>query len=89
MKSYVLILILALALLFAAMGMAAANGNVELPRQVMSGGATDAVAGGVTLHATLGQPMAGIVANGEMTLEQGFWHGSDVGFNVYLPLVIR
>jgi hypothetical protein len=46
----------------------------------------------VTLRATLGQPVVGLVAGdgGEITLGQGFWRGGSLPagqYRVYLPLV--
>jgi len=86
------ILILALVLFLAAAGGAMANGGVELPRWVLSGGASDSAGGGgITLRATLGQPVVGVVASGsgDITLGQGFWCGATPGYNIYLPLVMR
>ena len=87
MKAQILILVLALFLAVA--GAALANGDVELPRRVLSGGASDSAAEGVALHATLGQPVVRVVSRGDVTLGQGFWGGAALGYNVYLPLVIR
>jgi hypothetical protein len=92
MKPKVLILALVLALSLAAAGVALANDAVELPRWVLGGGASDSAAPGVSLRATLGQPVVGLVAgsSGEITLGQGFWHGGSLPagpYRVYLPLV--
>jgi hypothetical protein len=86
------ILILALVLFLAAAGAAVANGGVELPRWVLSSGASDSAGGGgITLRATLGQPVVGVVASGsgDITLAQGFWCGATPGYDIYLPLVMR
>ena len=91
MKTKVLILALVLALFLVVAGVALANGGLALPRWVMGGGASDSAAGGVTLRATLGQPVVGVVTSGggDVTLGQGFWHGATPGYNIYLPLVMR
>jgi len=90
MKTKILILALVLTLFLGAAGLALANGGVELPRGVLGGGASYSAAGSVTLRATLGQPVVGIVSGGNVTLGQGFWHGGAApGYNVYLPLVMR
>ncbi len=91
MKTKVLILALALALFLAVAGVVLANGGIARPRWVLGGGASDSAAGGVTLHATLGQPVVGVITSGsgDVTLGQGFWGGATPGYNIYLPLVIR
>ena len=89
MKTNVLILALVLALILAAAGVALANGGLSRPREVLSGGASDSAAGDVTLRATLGQPVVGIVSGGDVTLGQGFWHGGAPAYKSYLPLVTR
>ena len=86
------ILILVLVLFLATAGGAMANGGVELPREVLGGGASDSAGGGgITLRATLGQPVVGVVASssGDVTLGQGFWCSATPGYDIYLPLVLR
>jgi hypothetical protein len=92
MKTKILILALALALFLLVTGVALANGGVELPRWLLGGGVSDSAAGDVTLHATLGQPVVGVISSGEVTLGQGFWLGGSLpigGNDIYLPLVQR
>ena len=92
MKTRILILALVLVLSLVVVGLALANGNAELPRWVLSGGASDSAGGGgITLRATLGQPVVGVVASGsgDVTLGQGFWCSATAGYNIYLPLVMR
>ena len=82
---------LALALVIASLGngLALANGTV-LPRQVLSGGASDATAaGGVSVRATLGQPMVGPSGQGLNQLCAGFWCGTVIEYKIYLPLTLR
>lgn len=94
MKTRLLVLALAFTLFLAAAGVSLAYDAVELPRWVLSGGASDSADGDITLRATLGQPMVGLVtgSGGQITLGQGFWHGGSLpeGFyRIYLPLVER
>ena len=91
MKTKILILALALALSLVVVGLALANGGVELSRWVMGGGTSDSAAPGIALHATLGQPVVGVVTSGggDVILGQGFWYGATPGYDIYLPLVIR
>jgi hypothetical protein len=86
------IYVLALALAIASLGtgLALANGAAERSRQVLSGGASDATAaGGVSLQATLGQPMVGPSGQGSYKLCTGFWCGLAEEHDVYLPLIMR
>ena len=46
---------------------------------MLSGGASDSTAGGITLRATLGQPVVGVISGGDVALGQGFWHGGAAG----------
>jgi hypothetical protein len=92
MKTKILILASVLALFLAATGVALANGGIESPRWVLGGGASDSAAGGVTLRATLGQPVAGVVSGGDVILGQGFWLGGSLPagrYHIYLPIVLR
>lgn len=89
MKTKILIFSLVMVLSLAIVGLALANNGVAVPRWVLGGGASDATAGDTTLRATLGQPMVGVVSDGNVTLGQGFWHGGSSGHNIYLPLVQR
>jgi hypothetical protein len=89
MKTKIRILALTMVLLLAVYGAALANGGVELPRWALGGGAADAAGGDVTLLATLGQPVVGIVSGGDVTVGQGFWRGGAPTHTIFLPLVMR
>jgi hypothetical protein len=91
MKTKILVLALALVLSLVVTGVTLANSGIERSRWVLSGGASDSTAGDAALRATLGQPVVGGVSGGggDVTLEQGFWHGATQGYSVYLPLVLR
>ena len=85
----VLTLILALALALAmAAGLALAADDPEPARQVLAGGASNSTAPGITLRATLGQPIVGLVSSDDVTLGQGFW-GLGARYHTYLPLLFR
>ena len=91
-KSLIVVLVLALFLAAAGVGLSRSSGAVR-PRSVIGAGASD-LAGGehITLRATLGQPIVGVVASSGgqgIILGQGFWHGAMAGHDIYLPLVLR
>ena len=89
MKTKILILALALTLSLGVVGVTLANGGVERLRWVLSGGASDSAAEGVAMRATLGQPVVGGItsSSGDVILGQGFWCGTTLRYNIYLPLV--
>jgi hypothetical protein len=92
MKTKILILSLALVLSLVLVGLALANGGVELSRWTLGGGASDSTAGDASLRATLGQPVVGVISAGDVSLGQGFWHGGGIpegGYDLYLPLIKR
>ena len=84
------VLILALALCLLLAGLALANSGPEPARAVLGGGASDSAAPGLSLRATLGQPVVGVVSGpgGDITLGQGFW-GLGPPYRIYLPVVLR
>ena len=94
MRTKGLILTLVLILSLIATGLALANNGFELPRWVLSSGASDSSGGNVRLHATFGQPVVGMVAssNGNVTMGQGFVPDSEPPaelYNVNLPIVLK
>jgi hypothetical protein len=89
MKTKILILVLVFSLSLIVIGSALADGCIELPRWVLGSGVSDSAGGGATLRATLGQPVVGVVSNGDIALGQGFWIGSSGRYPIYLPLVQR
>jgi hypothetical protein len=59
---------------------------------VDGGGATFSSGGGYTLSGTVGQPDAGLLVGGELTLGGGFWGGgvlAAMAYDLYLPLAGR
>ena len=91
MKTNVLTLILVLVLCSILAGAVLANNEIEWPRWVLGGGASDSTTSDVTLRATLGQPLVGLVSGGDVTLGQGFWHGGSLpeSGRIYLPFIQR
>ena len=92
MKTKIVTLTLVLVLSLVVTGLALANNELELPRWALGGGVSDSTADGVTLRATLGQPVVGVVSSGDVTLGQGFWPDGSLpsrGNVIYLPLIQR
>jgi hypothetical protein len=56
---------------------------------VDGGGATFSTGGSYSLGGTIGQANAGILRGGSYTLNGGFWSGSSINYNIYLPLIMR
>ena len=86
--TYTVAVLLVLALVS---GVALANGGPGRLRQVISGGGTNASAGDLTVHGTLGQPVVGTVTgDAGVVIGQGFWSGVGAAdYYVYLPLILR
>jgi len=80
-----------LLLLVLVSSVALANGGLERLRQVISAGGNHASAGILTLHGTLGQPISGSIASGNVVvIGQGFWAGGETTmFEVYLPIMLK
>jgi len=88
------VLILALALFLLAASAALANDGPELRWSVLGSGASDSAAPGVSLRATLGQPVVGVVTGGggDVWLGLGFWKGGTLpvgGYDAYLPIILK
>ena len=56
---------------------------------VDGGGATFSTGGPYSLGGTIGQPDAGVMSGGSYTLAGGFWGGTAINYNIYLPLVLK
>jgi hypothetical protein len=73
-------------------GLAGANGSGDytLIRWTVDGGGITLGGGdGYVLGATVGQPDAGVLADGDYTLTGGFWVGGAHQRRIYLPLVLK
>ena len=91
-KILTLVLVLVLAMFLGITSVVLANDGLELSRWVLGGGVSDSCGSDITLKATLGQPVVGIVSFGDLTMGQGFWnsyHHSEALNDIYLPLVQR
>ncbi|HGX93327.1 MAG TPA: hypothetical protein ENK35_08440 [Candidatus Tenderia sp.] len=90
MKRSLLILALILATTMAAAGVVYAQGGYDLSWWTVDGGGGVLSNGGYALNATVGQPDAGAtLTGGNYTLVGGFWGAGAVGYQVYLPIVLR
>jgi len=67
-----------------------ADGTPGIDRWVIGGGGGTSSGAGVTLDASLGEPIVGISSGGSIVLEAGFWTGAGSGTNqTFLPLLSR
>jgi hypothetical protein len=83
-----LILCLAVCLLLGAAQAVLAAGSPGIGWWVLSAGGGPAGAGGITLNATLGQPVVGASSAGTIVLQSGYWATPPQGgMKVYLPLL--
>ena len=71
--------------------LAQSGGPYDLTWSTVDGGGEMFSTGGAyTLGGTIGQPDAGLLADGDYTLAGGFWVGAiPVQYGVYLPLLRR
>jgi hypothetical protein len=53
------------------------------------GGAMFSTNGSYSLGGSIGQADAGTLGGGSYTLSGGFWNGSLIQYNLYLPLVLK
>jgi len=94
MKTRLLIVVLGLVLVLLVTAATLENSSLKLPRGLLGSGASASATGNLELRATLGQPAAGIVSSGNISLGQGFWHGGSLPITIiridtFLPLIQR
>jgi hypothetical protein len=93
MKRIALILILSLCLILVATYALAAVDVFTLPWWTVDGGGGASVGAGYSLHASVGQPDAGLLQGGDFTIAGGFLGGAAAPqstlTHLFLPLVIR
>ncbi len=85
----IILLGLAAVVLFGLAGtvLAGGGGGTYISRYVFSGGGQEVQAGNYTLNGSIGQPIAGQVGTGSLSLCSGYW--CNAYYEVYLPVVIR
>ncbi len=88
-----LVLALAVVALLALSGaVLAQGGEPAVDWWVLAGGGGSATGAGVTLHDTLGQPVAGGSSGGNVSLAAGYWQEAtalELTQATWLPLVLR
>lgn len=92
MKKYLvaLILVLALAVLFSGALLQAQTGDgYDLSWFTIDGGGGTSSSASYTLSGTVGQPDAGTLEGDDYKLVGGFWGGSTIQYDVYLPVNVR
>ena len=91
MKMKAIVLALVLLVLIASNASAAVNA-IELPRYVIGAGGGRVTAGNYVLEGTVGQPVAGVVSQGNSELCSGFWcssSGPTELLKIFLPLIMK
>ncbi len=85
-----LALILVLALPIQNMTCAQSGSGYDLTWSTIDGGGMMfSTGGGYSLGGTIGQPDAGVMSGGGYSLAGGFWGGTTVQYQVYLPIVLK
>jgi hypothetical protein len=83
--AFILVLLVLASLLSGSIGLAA--DGITLPWSVIAGGGGHAEADGVSLDATIGQPLAGMAYNDNYEICSGFWCQVLSLVRLYLPLI--
>jgi len=93
MKRLALIVTVALCLILVTSLTLAAVDAFTLPWWTVDGGGGTSTGGGYSLHATMGQPDAGLLQGGNFTLAGGYLGGAAAPqpnlIYLFLPLVVR
>lgn len=91
MKMKAIVLALVLLVLIVSNASAAVNA-LELPRYVISAGGGRVTAGNYVLEGTIGQPVAGVVSQGNFDLCSGFWCSSNIPtelLKIFMPFIMK
>lgn len=86
MTKRVVILII-IALLLTAGVVFAFSGSIDL--HVISSGGGLSQSGEFSMHATIGQPVAGVKVSGPYEVHSGFWVGSIPRYKLFLPSIMK
>jgi hypothetical protein len=65
------------------------SASYQLIWDVNADGGTTMSSSSYTMMSTIGQPVAGEMANSNYTLQNGFWYGVFRMFKVFLPLIVK
>ena len=68
---------------------AAPTAGYEISWYTIDGGGGSSSGGSYQLDGTIGQADAGALSGGGYTLNDGFWGGAALNYNIYLPLVLK
>lgn len=63
------------------------SGSIE--RHVISSGGGQVQSGKVNIHATIGQPVAGVTEYSTYEIQSGFWNGSVPEYDIFLPSIMN
>ena len=63
--------------------------DASIDRQVISSGGGVTENGLFSVHATIGQPVAGVVNIPLAEVQAGFWNGSIPEYEIFLPSIVK
>jgi hypothetical protein len=87
-----IILLIVLMLGWAALAQARSSegaGLYDLSWYTFDAGGGTRSSGSYTINGTIGQPEAALMSNGSYSLAGGFWGGTAVQYQTYLPLILK
>ncbi len=89
-KIFLIFLVLILAGFIVVQSVAAQSRAVSLNWVVIGAGGIGATGGDVSIQSTLGQPVVGVVSEGDVIIQSGFWYGlAEFLYQLFLPLLMR
>jgi len=86
-----IVLSVSVVLALATVAVLAQGNSLAIRRWVIAGGGGSAGSDGVSIRDTVGQPVIGRSAEGDISLSAGYWAGSVSGatYTYYFPIVMR